>query len=105
MSLELFGQQFTVVSDNDESSVRNIVDFVNQRLEEIRDSTSRIKVDQIALLAALNIAEELFAERSKNEALKASVKTRSAKLLSAIDKMAQDIDAAQSAGSSPPEPR
>lgn len=93
MSLELFGQRFTVVSDNDESHVRDIVDFVNRRLEEIRDQSRRIQTDQIALLAALNIAEELFRERQNAAALRRRVRERSVKMLGAIDSIAQIIDA------------
>ena len=43
LSLELFGQRFTVVSDNDEARVRDIVAFVNRRLEEIRESSKRVQ--------------------------------------------------------------
>ena len=92
MSLELFGQRFTVVSDNDEARVRDIVAFVNRRLEEIKDSSKRIQTDQIALLAALNIAEELFEERLKNRSLRRKVRDRSLKLLHAIDAMSRDLE-------------
>jgi cell division protein ZapA len=93
LNLELFGQRFTVVSDNDEAKVRDIVAFVNRRLEEIRESSKRIQTDQIALLAALNIAEELFEERQKNRSLRRKVRDRSMKLLNSIDAMARDLDA------------
>ncbi len=92
MSLELFGQRFTVVSDADEERVRDIVDYVNRRLEAIRDASSRVQTDQIALLAALNIAEELFEERNKATTLRRKVRERSVKLLSAIDAVARDIE-------------
>jgi len=92
LSLELFGQRFTVVSDNDEARVRDIVAFVNRRLEEVRDASKRIQTEQIALLAALNIAEELFEERQKNRLLRRKVRDRSLKLLNAIDAMAQDLE-------------
>ncbi len=92
LNLELFGQRFTVVSDNDEARVRDIVAFVNRRLEEIRDTSKRVQADQIALLAALNIAEELFEERQKNRSLRRKVRDRSLKLLGAIDAMAQDLE-------------
>lgn len=92
MSLELFGQSFTVVSDNDEQRIRDIVDFVNRRLEEIRDSSRRVQTDQIALLAALNIAEELFQERQKRQKLERQVRDRSLELLNRIDDLARDID-------------
>lgn len=94
MNLELFGQRFTVVSDTDEARVRDIVDFVNRRLEEVRDSSRRVQTDQIALLAALNIAEELFRERQNSQGLRRRVRERSVKLLGAIDSIAREVEQA-----------
>ncbi len=92
MNLELFGQRFTVISDNDEARIRDIVDFVNRRLEEVRDSSKRVQADQIALLAALNIAEELFEEREKSRQLRRRVRERSLHLLNTIDAIAEHVD-------------
>lgn len=93
MNLELFGQRFTVVSDNDEAHVRDLVDFVNRKLEEVRDASRRIQTDQIALLALLNVAEELFRERQSGQVLRRRVRERSRKLLGAIDTIAHELDA------------
>ena len=90
MNLELFGQRLTVLSDTDEERVKDIVDFVNRKLEEVRDSSKRVQTDQIALLAALNIAEELFRERQKSAALRRRVRERSVRLLNAIDQIAAE---------------
>lgn len=93
MSLEVFGQRINVVSDAHEDRVREVVDFVNRRLEAIRDGTRRVQTDQIALLAALNLAEELFEERARSERLRRKVRERSRKLLSSIDAVSKDLDA------------
>lgn len=91
-NLELFGFRFSVVSDADTERVRDVVDFVNRRLETIRDASKRAQTDQIALLAALNIAEELFAERAQHALLKKKVRERSLKLLGALDALAQESE-------------
>lgn len=89
LELELFGQRLTVVSDSDPELVREVVDFVNQRMERIREGAPRAGADQVALLAALNIAEELFEERRKREALRRTVRERSRTLLGAIDRLSR----------------
>jgi cell division protein ZapA (FtsZ GTPase activity inhibitor) len=93
MNLELQGQRLTVLSDNDEERVRDLVDFVNRKLEEAKDSARRAQPDQIALLALLNVAEELFRERQNSAALRRRVRERSVKLLGAIDQVARAFDA------------
>lgn len=96
MSIDLFGHQLTVRSDNDPQTVREIVAFVNQRLESIQGSSRRAPTDKIALLCALNIAEELFAERDKREKLKTRVTNDSERLLGVVDRL-QKIEAKGSA--------
>lgn len=94
VDLELFGQRFTVSTDAEPERVRDIVDFVNRRLEMVRDASRRVQTDQIALLAALNIAEELFIERDRRRGLERSVRDRSMRLLDAIDAVSREIDVA-----------
>ena len=92
LELELFGQRLSVVSDSDPELVREVVDFVNRRMETIRDGAQRVGTDQIALLAALNIAEELFEERKKGSALRRNVRERARDLLGRIDGLGARID-------------
>ena len=92
MSLELFGQRFSVVSDADEDRVHEVVSFVNRRLEAIRSETKRVQTDHIALLTALNLAEELFEERDRHERLRRRVRERSIRLLASIDAISRDLD-------------
>ncbi|MCA9553861.1 MAG: cell division protein ZapA [Myxococcales bacterium] len=92
LELELFGQRLTVVSDSDPALVREVVDFVNRRMEQIRDGAPRAGADQVALLAALNIAEELFEERRRRDALKRTVRERSRTLLGAIDRLSRQAE-------------
>ncbi len=87
MSIDLFGHQLTVRSDNDPARVKEIVAFVNQRLESIQGTSKRAPTDKIALLCALNIAEELFSEREKRRALRERVTTDSKKLMQVVDQL------------------
>jgi cell division protein ZapA (FtsZ GTPase activity inhibitor) len=97
MNLELLGQRLTVLSDNDEGRVRDLVDFVNRKLEEAKDTAKRAQPDQVALLALLNVAEELFREKQTNASLRRRVRERSVKLLGAIDEVARAFDARDTA--------
>lgn len=92
LDLELFGQRFSVSTDTDEDRVRDIVGFVNRRLESIRDGSRRVHTDQIALLAALNIAEELFDERDEMNRIKKGLRERAHGLLRRIDEVANEMN-------------
>lgn len=91
LELELFGQRLSVVSDSDPEVVREVVDFVNRRMEVIREGAGRASTDQVALLAALNIAEELFEERRKGSVLKRLIRERARHLLGRIDALGRRV--------------
>ena len=87
LSIELGGHQLTVRSDADNETVSAIVAYVNERLDTIEDAAPRAPSDKVALLCALNIAEELFAERARHDELKARVAADSKRLLSVVDRL------------------
>ena len=90
MRIEVGGRVLTVRSDAPESRVNELVDYVNERLERIRSQSTTVSSDQVILLAALNMAEELFALKDRHDALKARVQDRGQRLLATIDRLAGD---------------
>lgn len=50
--------------------------FLNARMKEIRDSGKVIGLDRIAVMAALNMANELLRSRGRGEALEGEAKLR-----------------------------
>jgi cell division protein ZapA len=55
----LMGQRFSVRSDRDEGYIDSIARTVNQQLDDIRRNTRTVSTHHVALLAALNLADEL----------------------------------------------
>lgn len=65
--VSILGQKFVLKTENDESRVKQVADYVNKIMHEIKQRTAAISTQNIAILGALNITEEMFAreERSK----------------------------------------
>lgn len=63
----ILGQRFSLKTDNDESRVKRVADYVNKVTHGLREKSPAISTQNVAILGALNIAEEMFAreERSK----------------------------------------
>lgn len=93
VSIEVLGQRFSVVSDADEARVREVAALLSQRIETVRERFRRTQPDRVALMAALNLAEELLEERSRGEQLRRKVRERSVRLLASIDAVSRDLDA------------
>lgn len=62
-SILLMGQRFTVRSDRDDAHIDHLARLVNGQLDDIKRNTKTISSHHVALLAALNIADELLRTR------------------------------------------
>jgi cell division protein ZapA len=58
IEVEIFNQTFTVNSEDDEHYVQEIASYVDQRMREVGESTKNAMPMRIAIMAALNIADE-----------------------------------------------
>jgi cell division protein ZapA len=63
------GEEYTVKGDADEKTIAQISDYVNQKIAELGFGVTTRERYKTAILAAVNIAGELFESRKKlNEA-------------------------------------
>ena len=92
VKLELYGQRFSVRTDDDEEYLHKLAAHVNEKMLEIKAATGRVETSQIALLALLDLSDSLFRERAKNKALKVDLLARSERLLNTIDEMASALE-------------
>jgi len=69
--LQILNQKFVIKSDNDEKEVKKVADYVNKKMHEVVSGNKAISTANVAILGALNIADDLFREkRSGVERLK-----------------------------------
>ncbi len=66
-TVEIFGQRLGLRADGDEARVQEIARFVDFRMREVADRSSSVDTVKIAVLTALNIADELFQERESDQ--------------------------------------
>jgi len=58
VDVEIMGEKFTVRSDADESYVRKVAGYVDGKMQEVMKTTRPVAKSSVAMLAALNIADE-----------------------------------------------
>ena len=54
------GKDFKIKGDADELSLRGVANFVDGKIKEIKEATGVVDLQNLSVLAALNIAEELY---------------------------------------------
>ena len=82
VELDIFGQTFSLIAE-DEGRLQEVAKYVDAQMKELSQSTATIDSFRLAVLAALNIANERFdlADRlaSRNNAVQAQFEALSAK--------------------------
>ncbi len=58
--INILNQKFVFKSDNDEKAVKKVADYVNKKMNEIVVSNKAISTANVAILTALNIADDFF---------------------------------------------
>ena len=63
VQVEILGRTYTLRGSDDPQSVKDLAAYVDTRMAEIAEQTNTVDTTRIAILAALNIADELFKGR------------------------------------------
>jgi cell division protein ZapA len=74
------GEEYRVAGEATGGSLRDLAAYVDHKMDEVRQRTSGIDMKRIAVLAALNLADELFRERTQSGDLRRQVRERAAGL-------------------------
>ncbi len=85
VEIKVFGQTYTVKTDAEEDYIQEVAKYVNEKMEEVLRKTKSVSTLNVAILTALNIADDLLREKEKRAALLREVETRSKDLVEKID--------------------
>ena len=84
-NITILGQELSVISDSEDEQVAEVVQFVNKKIDEILHSGNGLKTLNVAILAALNISEELIKLKGVNQTLCEQLESRAEKLIQFIE--------------------
>jgi len=60
VQVEIYGQRYTLKGSEDSAYVESLAAHVDKRMRELADSSSTVDSLKVAVLAAVNIADEYF---------------------------------------------
>jgi len=85
VEIKVFGQTYTVKTDAEEIHIQQVAQYVNEKIDEILKKTRSVSSLNVAILAALNIADDFLKERERRIALLREVGMKSKDLVERID--------------------
>jgi cell division protein ZapA len=85
VNVEIMGQNLVVASDSGDDWTRTLAAAVDEKIKTIRASAQTVNSVNLAILAALNFADELERLRRAHEELLSHLEALSRRLSEAID--------------------
>ena len=87
IKVEIYDQAYTVRSDGDPDYLKELAEYVDQRMREISSGTLTVDSRKVAILAALYIADELHQLKKLHEQTDEQLATRSTECSEMLDRL------------------
>ncbi len=85
IQVEIFGQVYKVRGEEDQGYIEELARYVDSKMQTIAETTGTIDSLKVAILAALNIADELFKVQNERESSEERVTVKANELADALD--------------------
>ena len=83
--VEIFGQTYSVRADGETGYVHDLARFVDSRMKEVAERTATVDTTKIAILAALNISDDLYQSEHRKQGDPTNAKARAERLIRKLD--------------------
>ena len=84
--VEIYGQTYNLRGDGDTSYLTGLAAFVDRKMREVSDTTATVDSLKVAILAALNIADEHFQLKSTERDHHQALTDRMVRLVEILDR-------------------
>jgi cell division protein ZapA len=86
MRVDIYDQSYNVSVGDNEAYVRELAAYVDTKMREVAEATRIVDSLKVAVLAALNIADEFFTVRSRQEEMEEPLRKRVEKCVALVEK-------------------
>ncbi|MGH9733482.1 MAG: cell division protein ZapA [Candidatus Acidiferrales bacterium] len=86
MKIQIYDQTYNINSGQSDDSLRELAAYVDGKMRDIADETHIADSLKVAVLAALNIADELFTIRERQEQIEGPLRKRVERCVGLVEK-------------------
>ena len=86
MKIEIYDQTYNVNADQNEEYLKELAAYVNARMRVVAEATRTVDSLKVAVLAALNIADEMFTLRQRQQEIEGPLRKRVEKCVAMVEK-------------------
>ncbi len=88
--VQIFGHSYTIRGEADQAYILSVAAYVDRKMREVTEKLPVESLSKVAILASLNIADELFKERTRREGRDQQLMDRAVRLNAVLDSVLQD---------------
>jgi cell division protein ZapA len=89
VTVQIAGVRYALKTEEDDRWVKQVAAFVDGKMRDVQKHTRTVDTQAVAVLTALQIAEELFTERRDAVDLRKKIRDKSQSLLDALAREAR----------------
>jgi cell division protein ZapA len=86
VKIDIYDQSYNVNADQNEERVKELAEYVDTKMREVADATHTVDSLKVAVLAALNIADEMFTVRERQQQIEGPLRKRVEKCVALVEK-------------------
>jgi cell division protein ZapA len=86
VKIEIFDQSYSIQAEQNEDYLRELASYVDTKMRAVAESTRTVDTVKVAVLAALNIADEMFTLRQRQEKIEGPLRKRVEKCVALVEK-------------------
>jgi cell division protein ZapA len=83
--VSIFGGEYSIRGEADPEYIKRVATYVDGKMREIDGELKVPSVSKVAILASLNIADELFKEKLEREKVVSGIGQRAARMMALLE--------------------
>ena len=93
IKITIFGQEYSVKAPADPTYIKNIAEYVDTKMREVQSGFSSTQSsNRIAILSAMNITDELFAQKANQKKLIDTVEAKTLAISEFVEGKIDEMD-------------
>jgi cell division protein ZapA len=86
VTVSIYGRDYTLKGEAETAYVQKVAALVDQKMREIADQSALASTSKVAILVAVNLADELLRERQKHQQALSLLDERTGQITAFLDK-------------------
>ena len=92
IKVHIYGEEYPIKSEAEFAYVEKVALYVDKKMKEVAEKLPQYSPARVAVVAALNIADELYKERDEKEKQLSEVEKKASNLLEWLDHKLEEVE-------------